>query len=206
MSDQINLQKSYFAPGEVADMLMVSPATVRNWASNGKLLSVMTAGGHRRFMRHDVERFARQNNLTIRLPDDDTIRILIVDDDIPVATYLSRFLAKAAAPVVTMQAHDGYTAGRLVQSFRPNIVLLDLMMPGLNGYDVCTQLKSDPTTKATRVIAMTGFHDEENVRRALSVGAEHCILKPLDEQELLKVLGLNEYSEKRGSLTQQTGE
>ena len=183
-------QKAYLAPGEVAEMLMVSPATVRLWASKGEIKSVSTPGGHRRFMRHEIERFARDRNLTMQLPDDSTLRILIVDDDKQVARYLVRFFDRLDAGVATMVAHDGFTAGRLVQVFRPHVVLLDLMMPGINGFEVCAQIKNDSAFKATRVIAMTGFYEVENVKRALDAGAECCLAKPFDEHELLDKIGL----------------
>lgn len=183
-------QRSYLAPGEVAKLLMVSPATIRHWASKGELVSVSTPGGHRRFMRHEVERFARNNNLTVQLPDSDSLRILIVDDDMYVASFLSRFFDSLDADVDTKVANDGFTAGRVVQDYRPHVVLLDLMMPGLNGFEVCAQIKNDAALKAIRVIAMTGFFDEENVRLAVAAGAECCIAKPFDEDQLLTLLGL----------------
>ena len=142
-------------------------------------------------MRHDVERFAREYDLTIQLPDDDTLRILMVDDDKQVVAYLSRFFESLNAGVTTMEAHDGYSAGRLIQVFQPHVVLLDLMMPGLNGFDVCAQIKNDAPTKAIRVIAMTGFYDDKNVARALQAGAECCIAKPFDQDQLLSLLGLD---------------
>ncbi len=83
-------------------------------------------------MRHEIERFAREKNLTIQLPRDDTLRILIVDDDTQVVAYLSRFLRSLDTAVTTMEAHDGYAVGKLVKVFRPHVLLLDLMMPGLN--------------------------------------------------------------------------
>ena len=192
MTKYSHLHKTYLAPGEVAEMLMVTPATVRLWASKGDLNSVSTPGGHRRFMRHEIDRFAREKDLTIQLPDDDSLRILIVDDDTQVAAYLSRFFDNLDTNVTTVEAHDGYAAGRLVQVFQPHIVLLDLMMPGLNGFDVCIQIKNDAASKATRVIAMTGFYDDKNVERALKAGAECCIEKPFDQDKLLTILGLDE--------------
>ena len=140
-------------------------------------------------MRHEIERFAREKDLTLQLPDDDTLRILIVDDDTQVVVYLTRFFESLDSDITT--AHDGYAAGRLVQIFRPHVVLLDLMMPGLNGFVVCAQIKNDAASKATRVIAMTGFYDEMNVERALQAGAECCIAKPFDQDQLLTLLGLN---------------
>ncbi len=142
-------------------------------------------------MRHEIERFAREKDLTLQLPDDDTLRILIVDDDTQIVTYLSRFFEGLDTNVTTRGAHDGYTAGRLVQVFQPHVVLLDLMMPGLNGFDVCAQIKNDAASKAIRVIAMTGFYDDKNVERALHAGAECCIAKPFDQDQLLMLLGLS---------------
>ncbi len=171
---------------------MVSPQAVRVWAKKGELQSVSTPGGHRRFARHEVERFAREKDLTIQLPTDDALRILIVDDDVAMADYLSEFLRSVDASVTTMIANDGYAAGELVQVFQPHVVLLDLIMPGLDGFDVCVRIRNNPATKATRVITMTGFHDDVNVDRSLQAGAECCIKKPLDHDQLLTLLGLGE--------------
>lgn len=183
-------RKPYLSPGDVAAMLMVSPASVRLWASKGALKSVTTPGGHRRFMPDEIERFAREKNLTIQPLDDDTLRVLIVDDDPQVTDYLSRYLSRVDANVKTMKAHDGFAAGTLVQVFEPHVVLLDLMMPGLDGFDVCTKIKGDPKTRAIRIIAMTSFHDDGNVKRALRAGAECCVEKPFDTKSLLALLGL----------------
>lgn len=183
-------QKSYLAPSEVAKMLMVTPATVRHWASKGDLNAVSTPGGHRRFLLYEIERFAREKDITMQIPGDETLRILIVDDDVDVAKYLSRLFSRLDAEIESMVAHNGYNAGRLVQSFQPHVVLLDLMMPELNGFDVCRQIKQDVTSSATRVIAMTGFYNEENVNRAMEAGAECCIEKPFDRENLLNLLGL----------------
>lgn len=189
MAKMPDTARPYFAPKEVAQMLMVSAATIRLWASKGDLPSVTTPGGHRRFLPHEIERFARERNLTLHLPHDDELRILIVDDSPQVTTYLARRFATEAS-TVTMAANDGFTAGRLVQQFNPHVVLLDLMMPGLNGFDVCAQIKSDPAHKAVRIIAMTGYYTPENEQRALSAGAELCIAKPIDTSELFRSVGL----------------
>lgn len=190
MSKRSVQQKSYLSPADVAQILMVSPATIRLWASKGDLSAVSTPGGHRRFLRHDIERFARDKNLTIQIPNDEILRILIVDDDVHVSNYLSRLFDRVESKTKTMTANNGYSAGRIVHYFQPHVVLLDLMMPELNGFDVCRQIKRDTATKATRVIAMTGFYTDENVRRALDAGAECCIEKPFDRDKLLALLGV----------------
>lgn len=184
------LDKSYLSPSDVAEIMMVTPATIRLWASKGELNAVSTPGGHRRFQLQDIEEFAHARNLTLNLPEDPGTRVLIVDDDAPVATYLTRVLRRAGPQVEYKVARNGFEAGKLVHSFSPHIVLLDLMMPELNGFDVCNQIKSDQQTSQIRVIAMTGFYNNENVRRAIEAGAECCIEKPFDHVQLLDLLGL----------------
>lgn len=185
-----SLTKGYLSPSDVAEIMMVTPATVRLWASKGELNAVATPGGHRRFQLQDIEEFAQARNLTLNLPDDSGSRVLIVDDDAPVTTYLSRLLRRSDPSVEHMIARNGFDAGKLIHSFKPHIVLLDLMMPELNGFEVCGQIKGDPESSSIRVIAMTGFYNDDNVRRALEAGAECCIQKPFDQVELLELIGL----------------
>jgi CheY-like chemotaxis protein len=70
------------------------------------------------------------------------------------------------------------------------------MMPGINGIEVCRELKSDPSTKVIRVVAMTGYYSQENVNAILSAGAEACLKKPLDINQLRELIGapLHEYT------------
>lgn len=170
-------------------MLMVSPATVRLWASKGQLRSVPTPGGHRRFLRQDIEHFAQERNLTLQFPDGDALRILVVDDNEQITRYLKRLLSTRESTIV-FTANDGFRAGQLVQQHHPHIILLDLMMPGLDGFSVCRRIKSDQMYKSVRIIAMTGFYSQENQQKALDAGAECCVSKPFDVDELLRILRL----------------
>ncbi len=184
-------QKPYLTPNEVAEMLMVSPTTVRQWAGEGKLRSSATPGGHRRFMRSDVEQFSRDRGLTLQLPDNESTRVLIVDDDPDIVSYLSRMLDLAGARVETQAATNGFDAGQMVQHFQPHIMLLDIMMPGMDGIAVCHSLKQDPSTKAIRVIAMTGLDDAHTIEQILNAGAETCLRKPFDAASLFAAVGVS---------------
>jgi len=184
--------RNYLTPHEVAEMLMVSPITVRQLAQKGALTAQTTPGGHRRFMSHDVERFAKERGLSLQLPDDNRLRVLVVDDDKQLSGYLSELLRSLPLDIVVDTADDRFSAGRIVQKFLPNIILLDLMMPGLDGFQVCKRLKADPTTKAIRIIAMTGFPSQENINRIIARGAEACLHKPIDKDALLSLLGVHE--------------
>lgn len=182
--------QTYLTPNEVADLLKVSPITVRSWASNGKLDFTMTPGGHRRFNYGDVERFASQHG--IRLPGSEVraTRVLIVDDDIALAGYFRELFSTLGEEVETRVVHSGFAAGTEVIQFEPDIVLLDLMMPGMDGFEVCRAIKTNPETRDIKVYAVTGDPSPENVARILSAGAECCLSKPVSSRHLLEVLGL----------------
>lgn len=182
--------KPYLSPKEVATMLRVQPVTVRAWAQSGQLPALTTPGGHRRFLPKDIARFAAARG--VRLDPDDrldiTPKVLVVDDERPVANYLAEFLNAHGAH--TAIAYDGIDAGRKVQTFAPDFILLDLMMPGLDGFEVCAQVKADPATRDIRIVAMTGVYTREYSLQVTAAGAEHCLPKPLDHDRLLQILGL----------------
>ena len=136
-------REQFMTPHEVAELLMVSPVTVRQWAQKGMLPALTTAGGHRRFRWDDVERFAREKGM--QLPDR-TTTVLVVDDDRQLNNYLVALLSTSVDDVEVVSAYDGFEAGKLVQQARPDIVLLDVMMPGMDGVQVCRSIKSDANT------------------------------------------------------------
>ncbi len=173
-------------------MLMVSPATLRAWAAKGWLVAQLTAGGHRRFLRCDLEDFAARRGLRLLAPSAQVqripLRVLVVDDDPSFSHFLRELLQLQGFSVVL--AGDGFAAGRQVESFKPDVLLLDLKMPGLNGFDVCQEIKTNPITRHIRIIAVTGFASAQNRRLILAAGAETCLAKPFQSHELLALLGV----------------
>lgn len=182
--------KTYFTPNEVAKLLMVAPVTVRQLAQKGELGSVTTPGGHRRFMRNEVERFAKKRGLVLQYPRDNTLRILIVDDDQQVSNWLATMLSSLSQKIEVETGHDGFDAGMKVLTFQPDILLLDLMMPGLSGLEVCRLLKEDPNTRAIRIIVMTGYQKHVSREDILEAGAEDYLAKPIDKGYLLELIGV----------------
>lgn len=189
MGKRENMKKHYLTPNEVAQLLMVSPVTVRQWAQRGKLEAMTTPGGHRRFSMEAVEAFAADNKIVLN-PKEGT-RILIVDDDVSLANFLMELLTQRFGNVSVELAHDGFSAGRLLESFEPDIVLLDLMMPQMNGFEVCHMVKSE-SSRDVRVIAMSGYCSPENLERILNEGAECCLKKPFSTSVLMTALGIEE--------------
>ena len=166
-------------PAAVANLLGVAPVTVRAWASKGLCANRITPGGHRRFARHEVERFARARGMPLPGEQRPAIpRTLVVDDDPQVQRQLCDFLTQRG--VETAIASDGFEAGFQVASFHPNLVLIDLKMPGVDGLEVCRRIKADPATRATRVVFLSSYLSVDRRAAMRSAGAELCIEKPLD--------------------------
>jgi excisionase family DNA binding protein len=184
-------EKPYMTPYEVAELLMVAPVTVRAWAQKGLLRSRTTPGGHRRFRREDVEHFARASGVCLAPAKSDALRVLIVDDNPLCADLLNELLLASVKPVATAIAYDGFEAGSKIHTFRPDVVLLDLIMPGLDGFRVCRQIKQGAATSAVRVIAVTGSPAPENQRRCLEEGAACCLGKPVNAEKLLAALAID---------------
>jgi two-component system sensor histidine kinase/response regulator len=110
-------------------------------------------------------------------------RILVVDDDRIIVEILSQSLSLAGYEVIT--AADGQEGLELARELRPDLVLLDVMMPRLDGYSVCSELKKDPGTQFIPVIILTALTDRDDKLKALEAGADEFIRKPPDRQELL---------------------
>ena len=179
-------EREYLTPNEVATLLRVSPITVRQWAQKGLLPAQTTAGGHRRFARNVVERFAADRGIEVprQRPG-----LLIVDDNRSFNDFLAALFRVEVPDLEIHSAYAGFEAGRLVVLHKPSVVLLDVMMPGVDGTEVCRRLKSDPETSRIRVVGMTGFHSPEVEKKMLAAGAEVLLRKPFTSAEVLTACG-----------------
>lgn len=188
MDKKADNPKQYLTPNEVAERLMVSPVTVRHWALDGKLAFETTPGGHRRFLLEDVEAFANGRD---KSSQPQAMRILLVDDNQALVGYLAELFDTLPREIVTERAYDGFEAGRKLMEFKPHAVVMDVMMPGLNGIEVCRSIKNSPATAQVRVIMMTGFPSQENTQQALEAGSVACLAKPLNKAQLFAALDID---------------
>ncbi len=184
-------EKTVFTTFETAKLCQVSPLSIINWVNAGRLPAFRTPGGHRRIRREDLVRFMRDSG--IPLPEElregsGRPRVLVVDDDEVIRDTIAEYLTGRPKPYEVMTARDGFEAGRLVATFRPNVVLLDLRMPGMDGFQVCRTIKADPETSSTAVIAMTGYHNAETEAKILECGAMRCFAKPVEPSHLAGVI------------------
>jgi|GEM_PF-232279 len=185
----------FLTPIEVADRLLVAPVTVRLWASKGLLPAVTTLGGHRRFRTQDVEAFVARHQRNTKRNGDSPARVLIIDDDAQFARSLKAILTTHAPGVCVDIADNGFAAGAMCESMRPDVVTLDLMMPDMDGFEVCGLLRRMFGRQKPRIVALTAFASRENVKRVLDAGADCCLDKSSSMEELLKELGVERVRE-----------
>lgn len=114
-------------------------------------------------------------------------RILVVDDNIDAAVSLSRLLALLGHDVQI--ARDGASALHIARSMRPDFVLLDIGLPGLDGFQVAEMFRREPGLETIKIIAVTGHGHEEDRQRSLDAGIDHYLLKPVDPSFLESLLG-----------------
>ena len=119
-------------------------------------------------------------------PATQSLRVLIVDDNIPSAKTTGWMLELSGHEFAL--AHDGHGAVDVAKTFLPDVVLLDIGLPGMNGYDVCKTLRADPRFKDTVIIAQTGWGQERDRQLATEAGFDHHLLKPIDFEKLSEQL------------------
>ena len=110
----------------------------------------------------------------------------MVDDEPAVTEMIARAIRSEHPDYEVAEAHDGFKAGSIIATLKPDVVILDLRMPGMDGFEVCKSIKSEQATRHSTVIAVTAYDSEENTRRIMDCGAAACLPKPLDLSELLR--------------------
>ena len=116
---------------------------------------------------------------------------MIVDDDIHFAEFLKALLKIEINNIEVEISLDGFDAANKLHDFTPNILLLDLKMPGVDGFQVCQSVKENPLQNHIRVITISGNTSESDIEKLKSIGAEACLNKPIDVPILLKQLALH---------------
>ncbi len=178
-----------YSTSDVAKYCHVTADTIRKWAEAGKIRVFKTPGGHRRIRRDDLLRFLRENNMPIHEDLGNAgVKILVVDDEKAVISVIRRFLERAQTPFQIEMAMDGFDAGQMVATFQPDIIFLDLRLPGLDGFEVTRRIKSNPDTSHINIIAMTGYYQGEVANRVLELGAAILLQKPFTPDDLRKAL------------------
>lgn len=186
-----NSGPTYYTTYQVSQVLGVSLPTVVNWVNNDMLDAHRTPGGHRRIARNDLIAFARQYNYPL---SEDFLadapgkkRVLIVDDEQDFADMVKDYLELKGNYEVEA-ADSGFTAGYTIARFKPDIILMDIMMPDMDGFEVLRMLRDDKTTRHIPVIACTAYRDPEVENRIKEEAFHDYIQKPLKLDHLMELI------------------
>jgi CheY-like chemotaxis protein len=192
---------------EMAEKADVLVSTIRYYTDIGLLKTAMTTeGGHRLYEEAPtMDRLSKIKRLVAKgltLPEIQSQieqemvnkKILVVDDEPEIVDFIKDLLAETI-PHQLESAADGFTAGRLVQTFMPDLVILDLLLPGVDGFQVCKTIREDAETKTTKILAVTGYDSADIKKKIIDSGADDYLGKPLDYAQTLekisKLLGVS---------------
>lgn len=180
-----------FSALEVANICGVVNQTAINWIKNGYLKAFTTPGGQYRVYAEDLISFLSGRGM--RLPVElqkmmeeiQSLRtILIVDDDQALNDSLKKGLEMMDPDLTILQATDGFEAGRVSVESKPNLIILDIDLPGVDGFKLCKTFKADEKLANPIIIAISGMGLEDTESKAMEAGADAFMAKPINFDEL----------------------
>jgi excisionase family DNA binding protein len=177
-------RQAFFTTFEISQICGVNPTTVQNWVKGKKLRAFQTPGGHRRVRREDLIAFMKEFGMPIPSELSQNLPlIMIVDDEIDIIEMLEALFKSGESEVNVAKAQSGVEALVMIGESKPDLLILDIMLPGMNGYEVCKKLKSSPNTQNIKIVAISGDHSPAVRDRILSSGADLFFTKPLEVVE-----------------------
>jgi excisionase family DNA binding protein len=176
--------KDLFTTGEAAEICRVSQQTIIRCFDSGRLEGFRVPGSRfRRIPRQSLVKFMRENKIPLDAIESGKKKILIVDDDVEIVELIVDVLERDGR-FETKTASSGYEAGIVTQQFRPDLILLDYMLPDVNGNVVCQTIKRNPEFENIKIIIISGVVKQDEIAQLLKSGAEDFIRKPFDISEL----------------------
>ncbi len=186
MSDAIKWSdKRIFTTGEAAEVCKVSQQTIIRCFDAGRLTGFRVPGSKfRRIPREELIRFMRANNIPTEALEGQRRRVLVVDDDPQILDIFVELLTRDSRLDVKT-ASTGYDAGLLTESFRPHLIILDLMLPDIDGQVVCSRIRARKELRETRVLCISGAAQQRDIQAVMQAGADDFIRKPFEIGALL---------------------
>ena len=181
-------QKTVFTTGEVAELCQISQQTVIRCFDSGRLRGFRVPGSKfRRVPRDALIAFMKANDIPLDRLDaaPGRVRVLVVDDDASILAMMHEVL-KRDARFDVRTASTGYDAGLLTAEFRPHVVLLDYMLPDINGNQVCERIRANPELHDVKIILVSGVVRESEIQALLNAGADAFVKKPFDIHDLIE--------------------
>ena len=183
------VKKQVFTTGEAAELCKVSQQTIIRCFDAGRLQGFRVPGSRfRRIPRSELIRFMQQNEIPTDLLESSAKRILLVDDD-PQIIEVLKDAFEGDERYEVRSASTGYDAGLLTEQFRPHLILLDYMLPDINGNIVCQRIRSNERLNGTKIVIVSGVIKQEEIDAMLKQGADEFIKKPFDLDALMERIG-----------------
>ena len=174
---------------EVGSLLQMDPSSVVKWVNDGILPAYRTPGGHRRIRSADLLAFLREHSMYI--PEQlrgDAVKCLLVDDDAALLSSMARAMKAHKEKVDLVTCDSGIEALVKVGADRPDVLVIDVHMPEVDGFEVLRRLKAQPETRNLAIVLFTGKPSAELEKKALELGAKALLAKPLTAGKLVEVL------------------
>ncbi len=176
--------KDLFTTGEAAEVCRVSQQTIIRCFDAGRLEGFRVPGSRfRRIPRQSLVKFMKENKIPLDTIESGKRKVLVVDDDAEIVELIVDVLDRDGR-FETEKASSGYEAGIATERFRPELILLDYMLPDVNGNIVCQAIRGNPEFENIKIIIVSGVVKQDEIAQLLKSGAEDFIRKPFDVTEL----------------------
>jgi len=185
--------KSVFTTGEAAKICKVSQQTIIRCFDNGQLKGFRVPGSKfRRIPREALYKFMKDNGIPTDALESGKRKVLLVDDDNDLVELMTKFLDEDGRFEIRI-ASNGFDAGMLVKEYRPDMIVLDVMLPDINGKEVCHRVRADTTLEDVRILCISGMIEEDKIQELRLAGADDFLPKPFEMDNLIdKMCGLLE--------------
>ena len=185
--------KTVFTTGEAAKICKVSQQTIIRCFDNGQLKGFRVPGSRfRRIPREALYRFMKDNGIPTDALESGKRKVLLVDDDVELVELMTKVLEEDGRFEVRI-ASNGFDAGMMVKEYRPDIIVLDVMLPDINGKEVCHRVRADATLEDVRILCISGMIEDDKIQELKLSGADDFLHKPFDIEDLIdRMCGLLE--------------
>jgi excisionase family DNA binding protein len=178
--------KTVFTTGEAAKICKVSQQTIIRCFDNGQLKGFRVPGSKfRRIPREALYRFMKDNSIPTDALESGKRKALLVDDDPEIVEMLHKVLEEDGRFEVKI-ANNGFDAGMMVKDYRPDIIILDVMLPDINGKEVCQRVRADSSLEDVRILCISGLVEDDKIQELRLAGADDFLHKPFEIDHLIE--------------------
>lgn len=179
---------TFITTSKAAKICGVARTTISKWIDEGDLKAFVTPGGHRKIIKQDLMDFLKKSSIRMIPKFREKKRILIVDDNPDDIRLLEAAFLPASDKYEVHSASGGFQAIYKIGEIKPHIVILDIVMPDMDGFKVCEKIKNNQETKDIKIIIVTAYPDKMKEKEAYQCAADAFFRKPIDLKKIVKTI------------------